>query len=212
MIRMKARFITVEGVEGVGKSTNIAVLEEMLRDRGIDHIRTREPGGTDLAESIRSLLLDDHGGRPAELSELLLIFAARADHLEKVIKPALEQGKWVICDRFTDATFAYQGGGRGLPREFIASLESMVQGELRPDLTVILDLNPEIGLERVRRRGELDRIEQETIDFHVRVRDCYLDIASREAGRCAVIDASAEPDAVRQALQAAVAGKLPELR
>lgn len=209
---MKARFITVEGVEGVGKSTNIAVLEEMLRDRGIDYLRTREPGGTGLAEKIRSLLLEDHGGKPAALSELLLIFAARADHLEKVIAPALEQDKWVICDRFTDATFAYQGGGRGLPREIIAALESMVQGELRPDLTVILDLDPEIGLERVRRRGELDRIEQETIDFHARVRDCYLDIARREAGRCVVIDASAEPDAVREALQAAVADKLPELR
>ncbi len=209
---MKARFITVEGVEGVGKSTNIAVLEKMLSDRGIDCVRTREPGGTDLAEKIRSMLLGDHGRRPAALSELLLIFAARADHLEKVIAPALEQGKWVICDRFTDATFAYQGGGRGLSREIIAALESMAQGELRPDLTIILDLNPEIGLERVRRRGEIDRIEREAIDFHVRVRDCYLDIARREAGRCAVIDASVEPDAVREALQAAVADKLPELR
>ena len=209
---MKARFITVEGAEGVGKSTNIAVLEEMLRDRGIDYLHTREPGGTDLAEKIRSLLLEDHGGKPAALSELLLIFAARADHLEKVIAPVLEQGKWGVCDRFTDATFAYQGGGRGLPQEIIASLESMVQGGLRPDLTVILDLNPEIGLERVRRRGKLDRIEQESIDFHARVRDCYLDIARREAGRCAVIDASADPDTVREALQAAVADKLPELR
>ncbi len=209
---MKARFITIEGVEGVGKSTNIGVLEEMLRERGIDYIRTREPGGTGLAENIRALLLEDQDGRPAALSELLLIFAARADHLEKIIAPALEQGKWVICDRFTDATFAYQGGGRGLPRETVAALESMVQGELRPDLTVILDLDPEIGLDRVRRRGKLDRIEQETGDFHARVRDCYLDIARREAGRCVVIDASADPDVVRQALQAAVADKLPELR
>ena len=209
---MKARFITVEGVEGVGKSTNIAALEELLRERGIEYVRTREPGGTGLAERIRSLLLEDQDGGPAVLSELLLIFAARADHLEKIIAPALEQGKWVICDRFTDATFAYQGGGRGLPREIIAALESMVQGELRPDFTVILDLEPEIGLERVRRRGKPDRIEREADDFHARVRDCYLEIARRDAGRCAVIDASADPDAVREALRAAVADKLPELR
>lgn len=209
---MKARFITVEGVEGVGKSTNIAALEELLRERGIEYVRTREPGGTGLAERIRSLLLEDQDGGPAVLSELLLIFAARADHLEKIIAPALEQGKWVICDRFTDATFAYQGGGRGLPREIIAELESMVQGELRPDFTVILDLEPEIGLARVRRRGKPDRIEREADDFHARVRDCYLEIARREAGRCAVIDASADPDAVREALRAAVADKLPELR
>ena len=209
---MKARFITIEGVEGVGKSTNISVLEEMLRERSIDHIRTREPGGTDLAENIRALLLEGQDGRPAALSELLLIFAARADHLEKIIAPALEQGKWVICDRFTDATFAYQGGGRGLPHETIAALESMVQGELRPDLTVILDLDPEIGLERARQRGGLDRIERETGDFHARVRDCYLEIARREAGRCAVIDASDDPDAVRKALRVAVADKLPEFR
>ena len=209
---MKARFITIEGVEGVGKSTNIAVLEELLRERGIDYIRTREPGGTDLAENIRALLLEGYDGRPAALSELLLIFAARADHLEKIIAPALKQGKWVVCDRFTDATFAYQGGGRGLPRETIAALETMVQGELRPDLTIILDLNPAIGLERVRRRGELDRIERETIEFHARVRDCYLAIARRETERCAVIDASTDPDAVRKALRAAVAEKLPELR
>ena len=209
---MKASFITIEGVEGVGKSTNIAVLESMLRERGIDYIRTREPGGTELAENIRALLLKDRDGRPAALSELLLIFAARADHLEKVIAPALEKGKWVICDRFTDATFAYQGGGRGLPREIIAALESMVQGEIRPDLTVILDLNPEIGLGRVRRRGKLDRIERETVDFHARVRDCYLEIARREPDRCAVVDASAGPDAVREALRIAVANKLPELR
>ena len=209
---MKAKFITVEGIEGVGKSTNIAVLEEMLRGRGIDFVRTREPGGTGLAESIRSLLLEDHGGRSAALSELLLIFAARADHLETVIAPALAQGKWVVCDRFTDATFAYQGGGRGLPREIIAALEAMVQGELRPDLTVILDLDPEIGLERARRRGKLDRMEQETIDFHTRVRDCYLEIARRESCRCALVDASTDPDTVRRAVRDAVVGKLPELQ
>lgn len=209
---MKGKFITIEGVEGVGKSTNIAVLEELLRDRNIEFVRTREPGGTGFAEKLRSLLLDCADDNPAALSELLLIFAARADHLEKLIAPALELGKWVICDRFTDATFAYQGGGRGLPREAISALQSLVQGKLRPDLTIILDLHPEIGLERVRSRGKLDRIEQETIDFHVRVRNSYIETARREPGRCILIDASADADTVKQALRAAVADKLPELR
>ena len=209
---MKGKFITIEGVEGVGKSTNIAVLEELLRDRNIEFVRTREPGGTEFAEKLRYLLLDNAGSNPATLSELLLIFAARADHLEKLIAPALELGKWVICDRFTDATFAYQGGGRGLPREAISALQSLVQGKLRPDLTIILDLHPEIGLERVRSRGKLDRIEQETIDFHVRVRNSYIETARREPGRCILIDASADADTVQQALRDAVADKLPELR
>ena len=209
---MKGKFITIEGVEGVGKSTNIAVLEELLRDRNIEFVRTREPGGTEFAEKLRCLLLDNAGSNPATLSELLLIFAARADHLEKLIAPALELGKWVICDRFTDATFAYQGGGRGLPREAISALQSLVQGKLRPDLTIILDLHPEIGLERVRIRGKLDRIEQETIDFHVRVRNSYIETARREPGRCILIDASADAGTVQQALRDAVADKLPELR
>ena len=209
---MTGKFITIEGVEGVGKSTNIAVLEEILRDRSIDYLCTREPGGTTLAENIRSRLLDSGGENLAALTELLLIFAARADHLDKCILPALEQGKWVVCDRFTDATFAYQGGGRGLPRDCISALQSMVQGELRPDLTVILDLNPEVGLGRVRRRGAPDRIERETIDFHARVRQSYQEIARAEPERCVLIDASADPDSVRLMLRAAVMDKLPELR
>ena len=209
---MTGKFITIEGVEGVGKSTNIAVLEEILRDRAIDYLCTREPGGTALAENIRSRLLDSGGENLAALTELLLIFAARADHLDKCILPALEQGKWVVCDRFTDATFAYQGGGRGLPRDCISALQSMVQGELRPDLTVILDLNPEVGLDRVRRRGAPDRIERETIDFHARVRQSYQEIARAEPERCVLIDASADPDSVRLMLRAAVMDKLPELR
>ena len=209
---MKGKFITIEGVEGVGKSTNIAVLEELLRDRNIEFVRTREPGGTEFAEKLRSLLLDNAGSNPAASSELLLIFAARADHLEKLIVPALAQGKWVICDRFTDATFAYQGEGRGLPREAISALQSLVQGKLRPDLTIILDLHPEIGLERVRSRGKLDRIEQETIDFHVRVRNSYIETARRESERCILIDASTDADTVQQVLRDAVADKLPELR
>ena len=209
---MKGKFITVEGVEGVGKSTNITVLEEMLRARGIEYVRTREPGGTDLAERIRALLLDSSDEQPEAAAELLLIFAARADHLEKRILPALRQGQWVICDRFTDATFAYQGGGRGLPRKYIDNLQSMVQGELRPDLTIILDLNHEIGLDRVRRRGKPDRIEREEAEFHARVRNCYLEIARAEPRRCVLIDASGKPDTVRDALRTAVMDKLPELR
>lgn len=209
---MKGKFITVEGVEGVGKSTNIAVLEEMLCDNGVEYLRTREPGGTALGERIRALLLDNDGENPASLAELLLIFAARADHLEKCILPALEQGEWVICDRFTDATFAYQGAGRKLPRNCIGELQSMVQNDLRPDLTVILDLNPEIGLDRVRRRGSLDRIEREAMDFHTRVRDRYLEIARLEPRRCVLIDAAGDPDTVRDALRSAVTEKLPELR
>ena len=209
---MKGKFITVEGVEGVGKSTNITVLEEMLRARGIEYVRTREPGGTDLAECIRALLLDSSDEPPEAAAELLLIFAARADHLEKRILPALRQGQWVICDRFTDATFAYQGGGRGLPRKYIDNLQSMVQGELRPDLTIILDLNHEIGLDRVRRRGKPDRIEREEAEFHARVRNCYLEIARAEPRRCVLIDASGKPDTVRDALRTAVMDKLPELR
>ncbi len=206
---MKGKFVTLEGIEGAGKSTSIAALAEMLRERDIEIVRTREPGGTGVAEHIRRLLLDNAAGEPSALSELLLIFAARADHLEKCIAPALEQGKWVVCERFTDATFAYQGGGRGLPPETIAALRSIVQGKLRPDLTIILDLDPAIGLGRARMRGKLDRIERETVDFHVRVRNCYLEIARREPGRCVLIDASQHPDAVRRALRAAVADKLP---
>ncbi len=206
------KFITIEGVEGVGKSSNIAVLEELLRARGIDYVRTREPGGSEFAERIRALLLDQANGGMADTAELLLIFAARADHLQKRIAPALAEGKWVLCDRFTDATFAYQGGGRGLPGDTIAALQSIVQGDLRPDLTIIFDLDPAIGLERVRQRGALDRIEREELAFHRKVRNTYLEIARKEAARCVLIDAGSEPRQVARALRAAVCDRLPELR
>jgi len=182
--------LTLEGAEGVGKSTNIEFITEHLEQRGIEYVLTREPGGTPLAERIRDLLLMVHEEPMSELSELLLVFAARAQHLDKVIEPALAAGKWVVCDRFTDATFAYQGAGRGLSIETIGQLQSMVQGELRPDLTIILDLDPEIGMQRASNRGELDRFEREQQSFFRSVRQGYLDIAAAEPERCLVIDAS----------------------
>ncbi len=186
----EARFITIEGVEGVGKTTNIQFITSLLEKAEIPYIVTREPGGTPVAELIRQLLLTKRDEQICELTELLLIFAARAQHIHQVIAPALQAGKWVVCDRFTDATYAYQGGGRGLSVEVIAVLESMVQGELRPDLTYILDLAPEIGLHRARQRGELDRFEQEKIDFFNRVRAAYLARASTDPERCVIIDAA----------------------
>jgi dTMP kinase len=155
----------------------------------VTHIHTREPGGTGLAEQIRDLLLTPRNEKMCELTELLLVFAARAQHLESLIRPALAQGTWVICDRFTDATFAYQGGGRGLDTHVIASLETMVQGDLRPDLTLILDIDPVAGLERARRRGVPDRFEQEALEFFGRVRATYLQRAEDNPTRYLVIDA-----------------------
>ena len=193
----KAIFLTVEGVEGVGKSTHIETIKNFLDARDIPCILTREPGGTPVAERIRELLLAVHEEEAlCELSELLLVFAARAQHLERVVKPALAQGKWVICDRFTDATYAYQGGGRGLDVAIIAGLESLVQGELKPDLTIILDLDPRIGMQRASERGELDRFEREKIEFFDKVRQTYLDIAAADPQRCVVIDAGNDLAAV----------------
>lgn len=189
---MTARFITIEGGEGVGKSTNIQFITARLQQAGVDFVLTREPGGTALAEKIRDLLLNKHHEPVAEMTELLLIFAARAQHLQQVIAPALRAGKWVVCDRFTDATYAYQGGGRGLSKNSIATLETLVQGELRPDLTYLLDLAPEIGLARASKRAALDRFELEKIEFFERVRACYLERAAAEPERCVVIDAAAE--------------------
>ena len=185
-------FITIEGVEGVGKSTNIEFIKKYLDNLNIDYLVTREPGGTLLAENIRDLLLSIDDDSPVELCELLLIFSARAQHIQKVIEPALERGIWVICDRFTDATYAYQGGGRGMNTGLISELETMVQGSLRPDLTIILDLDPETGLSRARNRGELDRFEREHVEFFIKVREAYLQIATDFPKRCAVINAGKE--------------------
>ena len=205
-------FITIEGVEGVGKSTNIEAVNEYLLMKEVDFIITREPGGTLLAEKMRDLLLQiDADEDLSELSELLLIFAARAQHLEQLIRPALTEGKWVICDRFTDATYAYQGAGRALDRNKIAQLETLVQGDLRPDITIILDLDPEAGLQRAQGRGALDRIEREKLEFFMRVRSAYLEIAIAEPDRCLVIDASQDIDTVKTNLLIALDQKLETL-
>lgn len=187
---MKGKFITVEGIEGVGKTTNIDFIHQQLQAAGRDVVLTREPGGTPLAEAIRGLLLDPAYTGMDSTCELQLMFAARAEHLARVVWPALEQGQWVLCDRFTDATYAYQGGGRGIDSGVIARLEELVQGDFRPDLTLLLDVPVEIGLARASKRGALDRFEQEKVAFFERVRNAYLEMAQRSPDRYRVIDAS----------------------
>ncbi|WP_296806195.1 dTMP kinase [Thiocapsa sp.] len=184
-------FITLEGIEGAGKSTHIAALSALLCSMGIGVVTTREPGGSPIAERIRALLLDSSNTGMDETAELLLMFAARAEHLSKTIRPALESGAWVLCDRFTDATYAYQGGGRGLNPERIALLETLVQGDLRPDLTLLFDLEPALGLERARGRGTADRFESETLHFFDAVRAVYLERAHASPERYRLIDAAA---------------------
>lgn len=198
---MSGRFVTLEGIEGVGKSTQCAVVAEELRALGHPVVLTREPGGTALGEGIRALLLDESLPPMSSMAELLLIFAARAEHLEKVIRPALAAGQWVVCDRFTDATYAYQGGGRGLSVSGIETLESLVQGVLRPDLTLLLDSPVDLALTRARSRGTGDRFESERTDFFGRIRDAYLHRARTEAGRFRVVDASPAIDVVSDALR-----------
>ena len=176
-------FITVEGGEGVGKSTNIDCLVRLLQDNGIEPVVTREPGGTRLGEDIRDTLLRVRGEAVQPLAELLLIFAARAQHIHEVIEPALAAGRWVVCDRFTDATYAYQGGGRGVDADTVSRLETLVQGALRPDFTLLLDAPVAVGMGRARGRGELDRFEREQVDFFERVRASYLEQADRDSPR-----------------------------
>ncbi len=190
-------FITLEGIEGAGKSSNTAFIETWLRQRDIDVILTREPGGTELGEALRAMLLGFKHADMAADTELLLIFAARAQHLDQVIRPALNAGSWVLCDRFTDATHAYQGGGRGLNASHIQALEALVQRGLKPDLTLLLDLPVEIGLERAHKRSAADRFESEHRAFFKRVRAAYLEIAEREPGRVKRIDASAPLETVQ---------------
>ncbi len=194
-------FITVEGGEGVGKSTNIAFLEEQLKGHGLDLLVTREPGGSALGEEVRRLLLTVGDEQLDPMAELLLIFAARAQHISTRIEPALAAGRWVLCDRFTDATFAYQCGGRGLDRQVVTALETLVQGSLRPDCTLLLDAPAETGMVRVRARGELDRFELEELAFFERVRATYLELAGRSGGRYRIIDASQPLDRVQQQLR-----------
>jgi len=201
---MKGLFVTLEGPEGAGKSTNREYLAERLRACGVDVVLTREPGGTPLAERIRELLLTPADEPMAVDTELLLVFAARAQHLAHVIRPALERGAVVLCDRFTDATYAYQGGGRGLSIERIAQLEVFVQGELRPDLTLIFDLPVEVGLARAAARGRLDRFEQEGLRFFESVRRAYLDRAKAAPSRYRIIDAGQPLNVVQQDVQALI--------
>lgn len=203
-------FITVEGSEGVGKTTNMEFTRDFLQAAGIEVVTTREPGGTILGEEIRELLLGHKHDGMADDTELLLMFAARAEHLARVIRPALERGAWVLCDRFTDATYAYQGGGRGIALDRIAALEDWVQGELRPDLTLLLDVPVEIGLTRAGNRSEPDRFEKEQHDFFERVRSMYLQRARENPERYRVIDASQPLEAVQAQLQQALAGIVAE--
>ncbi len=196
----KGCFITLEGAEGAGKSTQMARIAEWLVDAGHDIITTREPGGTPLAEAIRGLVLDANAEQdtdtPAELTELLLMFASRAQHLERLVRPWLAEGKTILCDRFTDATWAYQGGGRGISAQWIAALEALVHGDLQPDLTVLLDLDVRQGLQRAAQRSEPDWFERQDIAFFERVRQAYLDRAAQAPGRFAVIDASGSEEEV----------------
>jgi len=197
----RGKFITIEGVEGVGKTTNIAYIENYFKQTDLTIMLTREPGGTPLSEKIRELLLDARQTSMSDDTELLLMFAARAQHLEEKIIPALERGEWVICDRFTDATYAYQGGGRGIEHARIASLETWVQGELRPDWTLLLDLPVAEGLKRAGQRSAPDRFEQEKQAFFERVRQAYLDMARQAPQRYRIIDASGSIEEVQSRIK-----------
>ncbi|HAZ79820.1 MAG TPA: dTMP kinase [Porticoccaceae bacterium] len=201
---MQGKFITIEGTEGVGKTTNIAFIQNWLSEKGVEFSSTREPGGTPLAEEIRSLLLTPRAETVCDTTELLLMFAGRAQHLNKVVVPALTMGKWIVCDRFTDATYAYQGFGRGMDQKLIAHLEQLVQKELRPDLTLILDIPVEIGLQRASQRSTPDRFEQEKVSFFHRVREGYLCRAAENSDRYVVIDASKALQDVQTAIRNAL--------
>lgn len=202
----RGQFITFEGTEGVGKSTQLKIAAAALERAGIDYIVTREPGGTPMAESVRELLLTPRDEPVHETTELLLMFAARAQHLRTRILPELDAGRWVLCDRFTDATFAYQGGGRGVSSETIATLETMVQGDIRPDHVILLDAPVETGMGRARKRGELDRFEQEAVAFFERIRQTYLQRAGSAPERYHVIDASRRLEEVSASVEHLLAG------
>ena len=207
---MRGKFITIEGTEGVGKTTNIAFIKQWLDDNGISFINTREPGGTPLAEEIRQVLLSNRDEKVCSKAELLMMFAGRAQHIDQVIEPQLAQGNWVLCDRFTDASYAYQGYGRNLPLAFIDSLVKWVHGETNPDMTLLLDVDIEVGMQRARQRNSLDRIESENMAFFETVRQGYLTRAKAEPKRFKIIDASQDIASVqtqiRQALVTLKAG------
>jgi dTMP kinase len=208
----RGKFITIEGGEGVGKSTQISALRDYLMAGGRSVVITREPGGTPRAERIRELLLQESDEVMPPICELLLMFAARATHIANVIEPALARGEWVVCDRFTDATYAYQGGGRGVSVDEIATLETLVQGELRPDLTILLDVALDVSAARAQQRnvaaGSTDRFEREQREFFERVRQTYLHRAQSEPSRFAVIDAGGDRYSVANAIRSAIDIKL----
>ena len=197
----RGKFITVEGIEGVGKSTNIDFLAGLIEAQGHAVMKTREPGGTPIAEYIRSILKEHGDEQLPDVAELLLRFAARSINVNNAIRRALETGGWVISDRFTDSTLAYQGGGRGFPRDSIEWLATFVHGDLQPDLTILLDAPVETALQRAGRRGEPDRFEVEQADFFNRVRQAYLELAAAEPGRFRVVDCSRELDTVQAAIR-----------
>jgi dTMP kinase len=193
------KFITLEGIEGVGKSTQLKYLQQWFSEKNIPIVVTREPGGDPVSERIRAIFLEKITETIMPDTELLLLFAARSQHLETVIFPALKRGQWVICDRFTDASYAYQGGGRNISSERIAILESWVQGNFQPDLTLLLDAPVDLALSRVKRRGGSDRIEVENQDFFTRVRNCYLERANKY-DRYRIVDPTQSMERIQQQL------------
>lgn len=198
----RGKFITFEGIDGAGKSSHIASVTEVLRTRGFKVVSTREPGGTPLGEKLRELLL--HENMHLE-TEAMLMFAARRENLAQVIEPALTRGDWVVCDRFSDATYAYQGGGRGLDKQKFAALEQWVHGHLQPDLTFLFDLPPTVAGQRIAAQGrDLDRFEQERADFHVRVRQAYLERAATSPHRIRVINADQPLDEIKKQVEETV--------
>ena len=201
-MKMTGKFITLEGIEGVGKTSNLEYIQSLLETAGHTCIVTREPGGTPLGESLRALLLEHSDEHMSVNAELLMMFAAREEHLQKVILPALSVGHTVLCDRFTEATYAYQGGGRGINSEKIAELESWVQGELRPDLTIILDAPVALGRSRASKRSTPDRIEKEEDAFFQRVRAYYLEMSDRYPQRICTVDASLALEEVKKQVKA----------
>jgi dTMP kinase len=201
MSKQPGIFISVEGSDGAGKGSNIEVVREWFESRSREVVLTREPGGTPLGEKLRCLLLDKDSASVSPMAELLLMFAARAQHIEEVIQPALSEGRVVISDRFTDASFAYQCGGRGLLNSQVEQLQSLVQKELRPNLTLLLDVPVNVGLARVVKRGESDRFDAESLDFRTRVRESYLQLAKNEPDRIAKINADRTLKSVRQEIE-----------
>jgi dTMP kinase len=193
-------FVTLEGGEGAGKSTSRDFIVSLLEEYNVPFIQTREPGGTQIGEALRALLLSKDGTAPSVTTELLMVFAARAQHLHEVIEPALRDGEWVLCDRFTDATYAYQGYGRGFDLGEIEALETLVQRGRHPDFTLLFDIDPQLGMARARQRAELDRFEEEELAFFERVREGYLSRAEFDS-RFRIIDASQSIDDVQDALR-----------